>query len=359
MAWMRYVPSTPSLRSLPSLPITRQRVHGVFSALALCVAPLATAQPASTEPVLSLSKGSGQAYPVKPLRCVVPYPAGGPTDIIGRAIGQKLAENLGQPVIIDNRGGAAGTIGSEHVARAPADGYTLLWGTPGTHGIAPSLYPRLPYDPVKDFAHITLIALGTNLVVVHPSVPARTMKEFIALARSRPGKLNFGSAGNGATSHMAGEMLKVMSGIDMLHVPFKGAAPAIVALMGGEVDMAILDTPPLLPQIRAGKLRVLAVASERRSRVLPQVPTMAESGMPGYHASSWHGLFAPAGTPQSIVTRLHGEVAAIVKLPDITERLTAQGVEPVANTPEQFVEFIKSEITRWARIAKAARVSVN
>ena len=289
----------------------------------------------------------------------MPYPAGGPTDIIGRAIGQKLSESLGQSIIIDNRGGAAGTIGSEQVARAPADGYTLLWGTPGTHGIAPSIYARLGYDPVKDFAPVTLIALGTNLMVVHPSVPAHNVQEFIALAKSRAGKLNFGSAGTGATSHMAGEMLKVMAGIDLLHVPFKGAAPAIVALIGGEVDMAILDTPPLLPQIRSGKLRVLAVASERRSRVLPQVPTLAESGLPGYHASSWHGLFAPAGTPREIVARLHTEVAHIVKLPDITERLTAQGVEPVANTPEQFATFIKAEITRWARVAKLARIKAD
>ena len=307
---------------------------------------------------LALCAGLAQAqsYPMKPIRCVVPYPAGGPTDIIGRAIGQKLGESLGQPIIIDNRGGAAGTIGSDYVARAPADGYTLLWGTPGTHGIAPSIYPKLPYDPLKDFAHITLIALGTNLMVVHPSVPAHSVKEFIALAKSRPGKLNFGSAGSGATSHMAGEMLKVMAGIDMLHVPFKGAAPAIVALMGGEVDLAILDTPPLLPHIRSGKLRALAAASEKRSRVLPQLPTLAESGLPGYHASSWHGMFAPAGTPRDIVNKLHTEVAHIVKQPDVTERLYAQGVEPVANTPTEFVEFIKSEITRWARVAKLAKV---
>jgi tripartite-type tricarboxylate transporter receptor subunit TctC len=289
----------------------------------------------------------------------VPYPAGGPTDIIGRAIAQKLTESLGQTVIIDNRGGAAGTIGSEQVARSPADGYTLLWGTPGTHGIAPSIYPKLGYDPVKDFAYITLIALGSNLLVVHPSVPALSVKEFVALAKSRPGKLNFGSAGNGATSHMAGEMLKVMAGIDMVHVPFKGAAPAIVALMGGEVDLAILDAPALLPQIRSGKLRVLAVASERRSRVLPHVPTMAESGMPGYHASSWHGLFAPAGTPRDILARLHTEIVQIVRLPDITERLSAQGVEPVANTPEQFAEFVKSEIARWARVVKASRANID
>ncbi|HTE13539.1 MAG TPA: tripartite tricarboxylate transporter substrate binding protein [Burkholderiales bacterium] len=296
-----------------------------------------------------------QPYPVKPIRCVVPYPPGGPTDIIGRAIAQKLAEALGQPVIIDNRGGAAGTIGSEQVARAPADGYTLLWGTPGTHGIAPSIYPKLGYDPVKDFTHITLIALGTNLLVVHPSVPARSVAELVAVAKSRPGKLNFGSAGAGATSHMAAEMLKVMSGIDMLHVPFKGAAPAIVALMSGEVDLAILDTPPLLPHVRSGKLRALAVASQRRSRVLPQLPTMEESGLPGYNASSWHGLFAPAGTPRDIVSKLHTTITQIVKLPDITERLSAQGVEPVANTPDPFAEFIKSEIARWARIAKISR----
>ncbi len=314
---------------------------------------------AATLTLCATSLTAAQQYPIKPIRCVVPYPPGGPTDIIGRAIAQKLSESLGQPVIIDNRGGAAGTIGSEQVARSPADGYTLLWGTPGTHGIAPSIYPKLGYDPVKDFAPVTLIALGTNLMVVHPSVPARSVQEFVTLAKSRPGKLNFGSAGSGATSHMAGEMLKVMAGIDMLHVPFKGAAPAIVALMGGEVDMAILDAPALLPQIRSGKLRVLAVASERRSRVLPQVPTLVESGLPGYHASSWHALFAPAGTPRDVISRLHSEITHIVKLPEITERLAAQGVEPVANTPEQLASFIKAEITRWARVVKASRAKID
>ena len=328
----------------------KSTLHAFILAL---LAPSITAQAQPT------STNSGQPYPTKPIRCVVPYPPGGPTDIIGRAITHKLAESLGQPVIIDNRGGAAGTIGAEQVARAPADGYTLLWATPGTHGIAPSIYPKLPYDPIKDFAPVTLVALGTNLVVIHPSVPARTVKEFIAIAKSRPGKLNFGSAGSGATSHMAAEMFKVMAGIDMLHVPFKGAAPAIVALMGGEVDMAILDTPPLLPHVRSGKLRALAVASQRRSRVLPQLPTMEESGLPGYNASSWHGLFAPAGTPRDIVARLHSEIVQIVKVPDITERLSAQGVEPVASTPEQFADFIKAEITRWARVVKASRAKMD
>ncbi|MEI8035310.1 MAG: tripartite tricarboxylate transporter substrate binding protein [Betaproteobacteria bacterium] len=322
----------------------------ILIAEALLLLPLLT---------LSASPVGAQPYPHRALRVVVPYPPGGPTDIIGRAIAQKLSGQFAQSVIVDNRPGAAGTIGAEQVARAPGDGYTLLWGTPGTHAIAPSLYPKLPYDPVKDFSPVTLVALGTNVLVIHPSVPASSVKEFIALARSRPGKLSFSSAGSGATSHMAGEMLKVMSGIDMLHVPFKGASPAIIALLSGQVDAAILDIPALLPHIRSGKLRALAVASEHRSTVLAQLPTLRESGLPQYSASSWHGLFAPANIAPEIVSTLFQSTKKILMLPDINEKLTTQGVEPVGNTPAEFTLFLREETLRWAQVAKLSHARVD
>jgi len=309
--------------------------------------------------LLAASHATAQTWaPAKPIKILVGSPPGGSNDIMARAIGQRLSEVLGQPVLVDNRPGASQMLAADLMSKSAPDGSTIYISS-STYTTTVALQPKQQFDPVNDVTGVALLGNGPLVLVVHPSVPARSVKEFVALAKSRPGKLNFGSAGGGATSHMAAEMLKVMSGIDMVHVPFKGAAPAIVALLSGEVDMAILDTPPLLPQIRSGKLRVLAVASERRSRVLPEVPTIAESGMPGYHASSWHALFAPAGTPREIVARLHSEVARVVKLPDITERLSAQGVEPVANTPEQLAEFIKSEITRWGRVVRASRAKID
>jgi tripartite-type tricarboxylate transporter receptor subunit TctC len=299
-----------------------------------------------------------QNYPSRAVRIVVPYPAGGPTDILARAVAPHLTTALGQTFVVDNRAGAGGIIGTEAVAKSQPDGYTLAWGTPGTHAINPAIYPKLPYDPMKDFAFITLVAQGTNVLVIHPSVPAKNVKELVALAKIRDGKLNFSSAGNGATSHLAGEMFRTLSGIRMTHIPFKGAAPAIVALVGGEVDLAILDMPALLPHIQSGKLRALGVASAKRSSVLPDLPTLQEAGVKDFDASSWHGLYAPAGTPKEIVARLNTEMARIVKLPEVQSRMSALGAEPVGNTPEQFEAFSRSEVARWGRVVKASGARV-
>jgi len=300
-----------------------------------------------------------QSYPTKLIRIVAPATAGGPSDIISRTIGQKLSEAVGQPVILDNRPGAGGAVGSEFVARAPADGYTLLLGNNATHGINPGLYPKLPYDAVKDFAPITLTALGTNLLAVHPSLPARSVQALIALAKAKPGQLNFSSAGNGNTSHLAGEMLKTAAGINIVHVPFNGAAPAIVALIGGQVELTIVNMQPLVPHVRSGRLRALGIASSKRSSVLPEVPTMIEAGLKDFEVSTWFGLFAPAGTPRDIVVKLSEETTRIIRLPEVSDRFTSQGFEPVGGTPEQFATFVRTELARWAKAVKASGARVD
>jgi tripartite-type tricarboxylate transporter receptor subunit TctC len=308
---------------------------------------------------LAAFAAAAQQYPSKPIRIIVPYPAGGPTDIVARLLAQRLSERWSVPVLIDNRGGAAGIIGTELGAKAAPDGHTLLWGTSGTHAINPSLYRDLPYDALRDFAPITLVALGTNALVVHPSIPAHSPAQLIALARAKPNQLNFGSSGSGATSHLAGEMLKTLGKVQIVHVPFKGAAPAIVALVAGQVDLAVLDLPPLLPQIRAGKLRALGVAARNRFPGLPQVPTLIEAGLPGFDASSWHGLWAPAATPKAIVDKLNAEVAAIVRTASVVEQLTAQGSAPVGNSPEQFARFIRDEMEKWGAVVRQSGAKVD
>jgi tripartite-type tricarboxylate transporter receptor subunit TctC len=299
-------------------------------------------------------------YPEKTLRIVVPAEPGGPTDILARAFAEKLTPALGESVIVDNRAGAGGSIGAALVAKSLPDGYTLCWGTTGYHVIRPLLYPKItPYEALRDFAAITLVGQGTNVLVVHPSLPARNVKELISLARTEPCKLNFASSGNGATSHLAGEMFQVLTGTRLTHVPFKGAAPAIVAVISGEVDMATLDMPPLLPHIRSGKMRALAVASLKRSPVLPDVPTLDESGLTDFNASSWHGLFAPARTPREIVVRLNAEVKKVLKTSDIAERLSGLGVEPIGSSPEEFTAFLRSELARFSKVIKLANVKVD
>ncbi len=302
---------------------------------------------------------ASQTYPAKPVRIVVPYPPGGPTDIMSRLLGQKLSDSLAQPVLIENRAGAGGGVGSEYVARAQPDGYTLLWGTGGTHGINPSLYPKLPYDAIKDFSPVSLVGLGTNVLVIHPALGATSVSDLISIAKAKPGQLNFSSSGNGATSHLAGELFKTVAGVQIAHIPFKGAAPAIVALVAGEVDLAILDMPALLPHIRSGKLKVLGISSAKRSQVLPDIPTLIESGLPGMDVSSWHGVFSPAGTPRATVTRLSTEIARIVRQPEVIERFMTQGAEPVGSTPEQCAAFVVSEISRWAKVVKASGAKVD
>ena len=298
-------------------------------------------------------------YPSKPVRIVVPFPAGGTTDILARAVAQKLVESNGQPVVVDNRPGAGGNIGAELVAKAPPDGYTLLMGTVGTHAINPSLYARMPYDHQKDFAPVILVAGVPNVLVVHPSVPANTVQELIAYGRANPGKLNFASSGSGTSIHLAGELFKTMSGVQMTHVPYKGSAPAIADLLGGQVQIMFDNLPSALPQIKAGRLRALAVTSAQRAPALPDVPTVAEAGLPGFEASSWFGLLAPAGTPKDVIAKLNTEVAKWLASPEAREKLTAQGANAFGMSPEDFVRHIAVETTKWQKVVKESGAKVD
>lgn len=299
-----------------------------------------------------------QEYPAKPIRVVVPFPPGGGTDLMARTVVQRLGESLGATVIIDNRGGAGGTIGTDFVARSSPDGYTLVVVS-GAHAINPSLYPKLQYDSVRDFAPVTMLTSGPGLLVLHPSVPARTVKEFIALAKSRPGQLHFASAGIGTPPHLAGELFKTMTGVDIVHVPYKGNGPAYTDLIGGHVSVMFPTIPTAIPHVRAGKLRALAVTTRQRTAIAPELPTLSESGVPGYEVSSWYGLLAPAGTPAAVISTLQREVVKVLRSPDISEKLMAQGLDIVGNTPEEFAGVIKSEIAKWAGIVKASGARVD
>jgi tripartite-type tricarboxylate transporter receptor subunit TctC len=297
-------------------------------------------------------------WPSKPITYVVPFPAGGTTDILARLIGQKLGPALGTTVIIDNRPGAGGNIGSELVARAAPDGYTIMGGTISSHSINASLY-KLSYDPLKSFAPITLIGTNANVLVVNPASPVHSVKELIAAAKAKPGSLSFASAGNGTSQHLSAELFKTMAGIDMVHIPYKGSAPAIQDVIGGQVPLMFDTTVVAGPFIQSGKVRPLAVTSAKRVATLPDVPTMAEAGVPGYEVVSWQAMFAPAGTPPAIVQRLQTEVAAILKQPDVQERLAKLGVDPSGMAPQQLAEFQAAEIAKWAKVVKAANVKVD
>lgn len=293
-----------------------------------------------------------EVYPSKPIRIVAPFPPGGPADILSRIIGHKLSQSWGQQVIVDNRPGAGGNIGADLVAKAAPDGYTLLLGFVGTHAINASLYAKMPYDNVKDFEPVSQVAAVTIVLVVHPSVPASSIKELIALAKSKPGQLTFGSPGNGTPQHLAGQLFNTMAGVDMLHVPYKGAVPALTDLLGGQVSMIFSSMPPALPLVKTGKLRALGVTSATRSPAAPDISTISESGIPGYEVKNWYGIFAPRGTPKEIVSKLNAEIVKILNMPDVKESLAVQGAEPVSGTPEQFAAYIKEETEKWAKIVK-------
>ena len=292
-------------------------------------------------------------YPTKALRFIMPFPPGGGTDTLGRIIGQKLSEVLAQQVIIDNRPGAGANIGAEIAAKSPPDGYTLLMGNIA-HAINVSLYSKLSYDLVKDFAPVTLLASTPNILVVHPSVPARSVKELIALAQARPGQLDYASSGSGSSAHLAAELFNMMASVKMTHVPYKGGGPAVIALVGGQVSVGFATTPSVLPQVKAAKLRGLAVTSAQRSPATSELPTISEAGVPGYEAGTWYGVLVPAGTPREIIARLHAESVKLLKLPDVKERLDAAGFEPIGSTPEQFAAYTSSEIEKWAKVVKAS-----
>jgi tripartite-type tricarboxylate transporter receptor subunit TctC len=298
------------------------------------------------------------AYPEKPIRIVVAYTPAGATDILARTVGQKLNEVWGQPVIIDNRPGANGNIGTEYAAKATPDGYTILMVTAGTHGINPSLYRKLGFDAVKDFEAVSLVAMVPNIFVVNNSLPAKDVREFIAYAKANPGKLNYGSPGNGSTAHLSMELFKSMTGIQMVHIPYKGSAGVLADLIGGQIVATMDNMPPYLPQVKAGKIRALAVSPAKRSAAAPDIPTVAESGVPGYDSGAWFGLVAPAHTPKDVVNKLSRETARILQLADVRARLTDLGAEPVGGTPEQFAAHIKSEIAKWAKVIKEANVEL-
>jgi len=298
------------------------------------------------------------AYPTKPIRIVVAYTPAGATDILARTIGQKLTEAWGQAVIIDNRPGANSNIGTEYAAKATPDGYTLLMVTAGTHGINPGLYRKLGFDAVKDFAPVSLVAMVPNVFVVNNGVPSKDLKEFIAYAKANQGKLNYGSPGNGSTAHLSMELFKSMTGIQMVHVPYKGSAGVLADLIGGQIVVTMDNMPPYVPQVKAGKIRALAVSPARRSPALPDVPTVAEAGVPGYDSGAWFGLVAPANTPKDLVAKLSRETARILKLPDVSARLADLGAESVGGTPEQFSAHIKAEIAKWAKVIRDANVEL-
>lgn len=297
-----------------------------------------------------------QSYPSKPVRWIVPFAAGGPSDLLVRLIGQKLTDAWGQPVLADNRGGANGVVGSELAAKSAPDGYTILLGTNGTHGINASLFAKLPYDTISDFAPITRIGQVPFLLVAHPSLPARTVPELIKLARLKPGQISYASGGS--ASQLAAELFKSMARVDMLHVPYKGASVAITDVIGGQVSITFGGVALALPQVKAGRLRALAVTGSGRSAVVPDVPTVGESGVPGYEVSTWYGVFAPSATPRAIVERINAEIVKSVQTPDVKERLRSQAFEPLADTPEQFAALVRTEIVKWAKVVKESGARV-
>jgi tripartite-type tricarboxylate transporter receptor subunit TctC len=297
-----------------------------------------------------------QNYPGKPVRIVVPFAPGGTTDILARLIGQRLSEPLRYPVVIDNRPGANGALGTDMVAKSAPDGYTIVMGYLGSLAINPHLYSKLPYDPLRDFAPITLVASTTQAIVMHPSLPVNSTRDLIALGKRRPGQISYASAGIGAPSHLAGELFKMMAGVDLIHVPYKGSGAAMTDLLGGHVAISFGGLAAAMPHVKSQRLRVLAVTGAARSPAMPEVPTVAESGLHGFDVASWFGLLAPAGTPRDVIARLHGEIVKILKIDDVRERLAADGAEVVANRPDEFATYIKSELAKWGQVIGAARI---
>ncbi len=293
------------------------------------------------------------SYPSKPVRAIVGYAPGGGSDIMGRIMAQELTKALGHQMIVENRAGAAQNVAAELIARAPADGYTLFMSSAAL-GINISLYPKINYHPIKDFAPVALFAISPNLLLTHPSLPVKTLKEFVAFARQYPGKLNYSTSGSGSTQHLSGEMLKVMTGISIVHVPYRGTAPSMTALLSGEVELSFSNIPASLGYLQSNRLRAIAITSARRSALLPALPTMAEAGVPKFETSTWYGLLAPAATPRDIVMKLNQAVNTIVRHPEFNKRLAQLGADPVAESPEYFANFLKSEIERWAPVVKAS-----
>jgi len=300
-----------------------------------------------------------ETWPTRPIRFIVPFAPGGGGDVVGRIIGQRMSEQLGKPLVIDNRAGGGGTLGCELAAKAAPDGYTLLLGNVGPIAVGPALYPKLAYDPVRDFAPVTMIASFPNLLVANPGLPFKTVPELVAYAKSRPGALNFASAGAGTSTHLAGELFKSVAGIDVVHVPYKGGAAAMTDIIAGQVAYYFGTMPSSMPLAKAGKLRALAVTSLTRSPAAPEVPTIAESGYPKFETAAWYGLMFPTGTPREIVARTNAATMVVLALPDIRERLVHEGSEPLGSTPAQFGAYIKAEIAKWSGVVKAAHLKAD
>jgi tripartite-type tricarboxylate transporter receptor subunit TctC len=305
--------------------------------------------------------GSGAAlaqtaatFPAKPVRFIAPFPPGGSTDLLARLVAIKLTEAWGQQVTVENRGGAGGTIGVELAARAAPDGYTIVMGHVGTFGFNPTLYPKLPYDAIRDFAPITVLATVPNGMAVHPSLPVKTARDFVALAKAKPGELLYASGGSGSASHLAGEYFKLLTKIDMVHVPYKGTGPAMISMISGQTTMTITGMVALMPHVKSNRLKLLGVATMKRLSIMPDIPTINESGVPGYDANQWYGVLTQAAVPRDIIAKLHADIVKVLARTDVRERLAADGAEAVANTPEQFAAHIKAEIARWAPVVKAS-----
>jgi len=307
---------------------------------------------------VSLSSSGAVAYPTKPLRLLVPYPPGGPVDITARIIGPELSQNMRQPVVVDNRAGAGGILATDLVAKAVPDGHTLLLGTV-SNAINPSVVPNLPFDAQKDFTPVTMLVVITSILAVHPGVQATSVQSLLALAKAKPGALRYASTGNGTPGHLAAELFKSMGGVDMLHVPYKGAASALVDVMSGQVQVVLLSAPGLLPHVRAGRLRALAVTNAKRSALLPELPTIAESGLPGFEAEGWHGIFVPSRTPAAVVTALNRGLIQATASDDVRKRLMQGGAEPVGLPPAEFAAKFKAEVERWARVVKSAGIKAD
>lgn len=323
-----------------------------FSRRAFTLAGIAAA-------ALAGGNAMAQAYPAKPITMVVPFAAGGTTDILARVIGQALNKELGQPVVIDNRAGAGGNIGGALAAKAPADGYTLFMGTVGTHAINAALYKKMPFDHINDFTPLTRVAMVPNLLVANPAQPFKTVKELIAYAKANPGKVNFGSSGNGSSIHLSGELFKSMTGVEMVHVPYRGSAPAVTDLLGNQIAIMFDNMPSAIQHVRSGRLRPIAVTTAKRSPELPNVPTIAEAGVPGYEATSWFGLFAPAKLPADVTNRLGAALTKVLNDPEVKKKIAEQGGEPMVEKPAEFAAFIAKETDKWARVVKASGASVD
>ena len=306
----------------------------------------------------SLAQTATDSYPTKPIRFILPFPPGGGTDILGRIVAERLTSSLGQPVVLENRGGAGGNVGAEAAAKAAPDGYTIVLVAPSL-AISPSLYTRLNYDPVKDLAPISLVGTVPNVLITHPSLPAQTLAEFIALAKTKPGGMNFGSGGSGTSNHLAGELFNNVAGVRLVHVPYKGVNLAMNDVLGGQIQLVVIGIPAAAPHIKAGRLRAFGVIAPQRSPALPEVPTVAEAGLSNFEVTTWYGVLAPAGTPRPIIGRLNAELVRVMHAPDLQARFAATGTEPRTSTPEEFADYIRQEIAKWGKVVRDANLKAD